>query len=109
MDRLRFFIFKSVPVHCFNCKHEGPSRLVPSHQLSFLAMTLVALLLTWLTGYLPGANLLPAPPVRLGSYFGAQYTPYMLAVWWLVALSMLFSMKGHRCSNCGSEYLRHRD
>jgi hypothetical protein len=30
----------------------------------------------------------------------------MVGVWWLVVLSMLFSMKGHRCKECGSEYIK---
>jgi hypothetical protein len=102
MDRFKYFVFAPRKVYCFNCKAEGPSKLHREHQVWTALMIVFALVVTWLTGYLPG----PQRPITLGSWFGPQYTPILVIVWWLIALSMVFSQKGHRCASCGSEFLK---
>lgn len=102
MERFKFFIFAPRPVRCYACKHEGRSKLVAGHIVLFFVLLAFALAVTWLTGVFPG---IPRP-ITLGSWFGPQYTPVLVAVWWLIALTLLFSPKGHRCSACGSEFLK---
>ncbi|MBS1958894.1 MAG: hypothetical protein JST80_05425 [Bdellovibrionales bacterium] len=103
MERLKYFVFIPRKVKCFECKDEGTSKLYTKHWIGLFAMTLFALVLTWLTGYLPGVTW---RPITLAAYFGTAYTPYMLAVWWLVVLSMIFTPKGHRCAACGSPWIK---
>jgi hypothetical protein len=106
LERFHYFIFKPVLVKCFNCKAQGASRLHKPHQFAFFALLVGTFVLSWLTGLIPEAWVPVPRPILLGSYFGPTYTPWMVGVWWLVVLSMLFSMKGHRCKECGSEYIK---
>jgi hypothetical protein len=102
MNRFKFFIFAPRKVRCYACKAEGQSKLAGGHQLMFVFLLVFAAVVTWLTGMIPGAP----RPITLGSWFGPQYTPILVGVWWLIALSTLFSPKGHRCRECGSEFLK---
>lgn len=108
MERIHYFACWPTPIRCYECKHEGPSQLQGAHQVFLWGTLVLAVAITWLTGTLPESWMaaLPARPFLLGSVFGPRVTPLLVATWWVVWLSFLFSIKAHRCRSCGSPWIQ---